>query len=285
MQKFVNVQTVNFRGVPSTEGNDPLTALSLGDAVVEVGDAPPGWLHIRARVGAKEVEGFCVDGLVDARIGWTDKKQPTLRDPASPAREALVAAAAEQWLLFRKGIGKENVEPFSTLVGKMWKAFGKNLTGKNQEVPWSAVAISLMVRNAAKSVEGYKAFPESIGHSRYMWESIRQAASGDLAAPFWGVTLPKARPQVGDIIGSWRNEPFSFERFLTATENPETPCHSDIVVAVGPDLVLAIGGNIKNSVYATGYQVGADGFLTSNKRIDANGKVVGEAIVLMANRL
>src|SRR6478735_5468622 len=102
MQKFVNVQTVNFRGVPSTEGNDPLAALSLGDAVVEVGDGPPGWLHIRARVGAKEVEGFCVDGLVDARIGWTDKKQPTLREPASPAREALVAAAAEQWLLFRK---------------------------------------------------------------------------------------------------------------------------------------------------------------------------------------
>jgi len=141
------------------------------------------------------------------------------------------------------------------------------------------------VRNAAKSVEGYRAFPESIGHSRYMWESIRKAASGDMAAPFWGVTLPKAKPQVGDIIGSWRNTPFSFDQFLTATENPETPCHSDIVVAVGPDLVLAIGGNIRNSVYATGYQVGADGFLTSNKRIDADGKVVGEAIVLMANRL
>ncbi|MGJ7506437.1 DUF2272 domain-containing protein [Variovorax sp. GT1P44] len=285
MQKFVNVQTVNFRGVPSTEGNDPLTVLSLGDSIVEIGDGPPGWNHIRARVGTKEVDGFCVDGLVDARIRWTDKKQPTLRDPASPAREALVAAATEQWLLFKKGEGKENVEPFSTMIGKMWKAFGKNLTGKNTDVPWSAVAISLMVRNAAKTVAGYKSFPESIGHSRYMWESIRKAASGDMTAPFWGVPLSKARPQVGDIIGNWRNTPFSFDSFLTATENPETPCHSDIVVAVGPDLVLAIGGNIKNSVYATGYQIDTNGFLTPNRRIDADGKVVGEAIVLMTNRV
>jgi len=285
MRKFVNVQTINFRGVPSTEGDDPLVALSLGDPVVEIGDAPAGWRHIRARVGAKEVDGFCVDGLVDARIRWTDKKQPTLRDPASLAREALVAAAVAQWLLFKKGEGKENVEPYSTLIGRMWKALGKSLTGKDQGVPWSAVAISLMVRNAAKSVAGYKSFPESIGHSLYLWDSIRKAASGDTAAPFWGVTLSKAKPQVGDIIGSWRNTPFSFDGFLTATRDPQTPCHCDIVVAIGPDLVLAIGGNVKNSVYATGYRVDSDGFLTPNRRIDANGKVVGEAIVLMANRL
>jgi hypothetical protein len=152
-------------------------------------------------------------------------------------------------------------------------------------LPWSAAAISLIVRNAAKTVDGYKNFQESIGHSEYMWDSIRKAASGDLAAPFWGVTLDKAKPQVGDIIGSWRNTPFSFDRFLTAPKNPETPCHSDIVVAVGPDLVLAIGGNVKQTVYATGYQVGGNGFLTPNKRIDVKGELVGEAIVLMANRV
>lgn len=285
MQKFVNVQTLNFRGVPSTELNAPLGQLSLGQAVTDLADGPPGWHHITAQIGASDVTGFCVDGLADTRIKWTDKNQPTLRDPAPPEREVLVAAAVEQWLLFEKGDGKENVEPFSSFIGKMWKAFDKNLTGKDQGVPWSAAAISLMVRNAAKTVESYKKFPESIGHSRYMWDSIRKAASGDLAASFWGVTLDNAKPQVGDIIGSWRDTPFSFDRFLQATKNPETPCHSDIVVAVGPDLVLAIGGNIKNTVYATGYQVGSNGFLTPNKRINAKEKVVGEAIVLMSNRV
>lgn len=285
MQKFVNVQTVNLRSAPSTEGNEPIGQLSLGQSVELLDGGQPGWHRVKTQVDGKDVEGFCVEGLADARISWTTAKQPTLRDPASPAREALAATAAEQWLLFRKGEGKENVEPFSTMVGKMWKAFNKNLTGKDQGMPWSAVAISLMVRNAAKSVPGYKAFPESIGHSKYMWDSIRKAASGDTAAPFWGVALDKAKPQVGDIIGSWRNTPFSFQHFQAATKNPETPCHSDIVVAVGPDLVLAIGGNIKHSVYATGYQVTSDGFLTPNRRIDVGGKVVGEAVVLMANRV
>ena len=74
----------------------------------------------------------------------------------------------EQWLLFEKGEGKENVEPCSSFVGKMWKAFSRNLTGKDQGAPWFAVAISLMVRNAAKTVDGYRHFPQSIGHARYM---------------------------------------------------------------------------------------------------------------------
>jgi hypothetical protein len=285
MQKLVNAQTVNLRGVPTTQGNEPLGQLSLGQTVELLDSGPPGWSKVSARIDGKDVEGFCVEGLADSRIKWTTAKQPTLRDPASPAREALVAAAVEQWLLFKKGEGKENVEPFSSMVGAMWKAFNKKLTGKNQDVPWSAVAISLMVRNAAKSVAGYKAFPESIGHSKYMWDSIRKAASGDTAAPYWGVALDKAKPQVGDIIGSWRNTPFTFQQFQSATKNPETPCHSDIVVAVGPELVLAIGGNIKNSVYATGYQVTSDGFLTPNRRVDGSGKVVGEGVVLMANRV
>lgn len=89
----------------------------------------------------------------------------------------------------------------------------------------------------------------------------------------------------GDIIGSWRQTPFSFQQFQSAGKNPETPCHSDIVVAVGPDLVLAIGGKIKHSVYAAGYQVTSEGFLTPNPCIDESGKFVGEAVVVIVNRL
>ena len=47
---------------------------------------------------------------------------------------------------------------------------------------------------------------------------------------------------------------------------------------------MAIGGNVKNTVYATDYQVVGNRFLTPNKRINTKGKVVGEAIVLMSNR-
>ena len=284
MQKFVNVETVNLRSVASTDANAPIGALMLGQSVDDLGDGPPGWHHVRVQQGRKKLEGFSVEGLADSRFKWTTAKRPTLRDPAAPAREALVAAAVEQWLRFDKGSGQEDVEPYSGFIGKMWQAFGENYTGKTN-VPWSAVAISLMVRNAAQNFSGYAEFKESAGHSRYIWDAIKKAASGDTSAPFWGVRLPMARPQVGDIIGNWRNVPFTFDQYLNAATDPETPSHADIVVAVGPEVALAIGGNVKNSVYATGYQLTADGFLTPNRRIQVDGTVVGEAIVLMANRV
>jgi hypothetical protein len=63
------------------------------------------------------------------------------------------------------------------------------------------------------------------------------------------------------------------------------PSHCDIVVAVGPEVAWAIGGNVQNSVFATGYQLGPDGKLLRNPRITADGKLVGEAIVLLDNRV
>lgn len=286
MQKFVNVEGVNLRSVPSTEDNSPIGLLTLGEAVEDLGDGPPGWNHVRMQAG---LEGFCVAELAFTKASWAPPKQPTLREPVSAAREALVAAAVEQWLRFDKGEGRETEDPYVKFVGEMWKAFGKRLTGKNTDAPWSAVAISLMVRNAARTVPQYAQFPESIGHARYMWEAIRKAASGDLGATFWGVRLDKAKPEVGDIIGSWREKPFTFDQFLAATTNPEIPCHCDVVVAVGPQLCLAIGGNVKQSVYATGYQLFDSGFLAPNQRIrkvaGKPDKLVGEAIVLMGNRV
>jgi hypothetical protein len=118
-----------------------------------------------------------------------------------------------------------------------------------------------------------------------MWDAIKKNASGDLTAPFWGVRLDKAKPQAGDIIGSWREKPASYDDYLNASKDPELPSHCDIVVAVGPEVAWAIGGNVQNSVFATGYQLGPDGKLLRNPRITADGKLVGEAIVLLDNRV
>jgi hypothetical protein len=285
MQKFVNVETVNIRSGPTVTHDTLIGPLVLGQPVEDLGDGPPDWHHLRAQVKGKPVEGFCVATLPNSKLEWTPPDQPTLRDPASAAREALVATAVEQWLRFDKGNGKEMVEPYSGFIGEMWTAFDKPHTGKTN-LPWSAVAVSLMVRHAARQFEEYKNFQESIGHAKYMWDSIKKAASGDKSAPFWGVKLPMAKPQVGDIIGSWREEPFTFDQYLNAPKNPEKPSHTDIVVAVGPEVALAIGGNLSQSVCATGYRLTPDGFLMPNQRIrKADGKLVGEAIVLMTNRV
>jgi len=42
-------------------------------------------------------------------------------------------------------------------------------------------------------------------------------------------------------------------------------------------------GNVRNTVYATRYQLDDDGFLSPNQRI-TGGKLVGEVIALMSNR-
>ncbi|WP_447920428.1 DUF2272 domain-containing protein [Achromobacter aegrifaciens] len=284
MKRFVNVEAVNLRSTPSTAKNSPIGSLALGQEVVDLGDAPGGWHHVQTEIAGAELKGYSVDGLADSKFKWAKTKQPTLRPPATPAREALVAAAVEQWLRFDKGTGKENVEPYSGYIHEMWKALGKDLTGKDTRYPWSAVAISLMVRNAANVIPEFKAFKQSIGHAGFMWDAIRKRASQDMSAPFWGVPITEEKPEVGDIIGSWRDTPFTFDQYLAASKNPEAPSHSDIVVAVGTEVALAIGGNVSHSVFVTGYQLTVDGKIAKNQRF-RKGELVGEAIVLMKNRI
>lgn len=287
MKKLVNVEAVHLRSIPSLEKNDPIGMLTLGQVVDDVGDGPAGWHHI-CEAGGKPLDGFIVSGIRQAKYKWATIEQPTLRNPVSNAREALVAAAIEQWMKFDRGTGKENAEPYASFIGAMWQRFDRPLTGHDRHMPWSAVAISLIVHNAAKSIPAYAEFPESVGHARYIWESIRKATVHDTAATFLGTRLESAEPQIGDIVGSWRGKPFTYEKYANATKNPETPSHCDIVVGVGPRVALAIGGNVQNSVFATGYELGEDGFLTKNARIvKTHGKpdqLVGEAIVLMVNQ-
>lgn len=284
MKRFVNVEAVNLRSQPSTEDNTPIGSLTLGQSIEDLGDGPEGWRHVQTEMAGEAADGYSVDSLPDSKFKWTNARQPTLREPATSAREVLVAAAVEQWLRFDKGKGEETDEPYSTYIHDMWMALGENLSGQDTDYPWSAAAISLMVRNAAKTIPEYKTFKESVGHARYMWDAIKKGASMDTSAPFWGVRIAEDKPQVGDIIGSWREKPYSFEQYLNASKNPGTPSHSDIVVAVGDEVALAIGGNVHQSVFVTGYQLTTDGYLTKNQRF-RDGKLVGEAIVLMKNRV
>lgn len=283
MQKKVGVEAINVRSGTTTQANNILGTLDLGHPVEDLEDGPSGWMHVRTEVDGREIEGFAVSEL-QKTAAWNPPPQPTFRPLESDAREALADAAIAQWIRFDRGEGEETREPFSSFIGAMWKHFGEKFTGKDQQMPWSAVAISLMVRNAAaKGFDAYGRFPESTGHARYIWSSIRAMASGDTTATFWGVRRNNQKPLVGDIIANWRNDPHSYDQFLAAQANPQWPSHTDIVVAVGPNMCLAIGGNVRNTVFATRYQLDNSGFLSPNQRV-ANGKPVGEVIALMSNR-
>ena len=211
-------------------------------------------------------------GLVKAEIDG----EPSLRDPVSASREALVSEAIKEWLRFEQGLGKETVDPFYKFIGEMWKAIDINLDGKDTDQPWSAAAISFMVRNAGKNASKYKKFKFGPAHAAYFHDSIVKQKSGDANAPFWGFRLHENRPVIGDIVGVWRKVPKTFEN---AEAGQAFKSHSDIIVSVKADFVLAIGGNVGDSVSITRYEKTPSGFLD-----DTHKGVDGRVIIHMVNK-
>ena len=168
-------------------------------------------------------------------------------------------------------VGKETVEPYFRFIGEMWQAIGQPLDGRDTDVPWSAAAISFIVRQAGTGHAGYMDFRFAASHARYMHDSIAKRDANQ-PAPFWGFRLEERPPQIGDIIGRWRETPRTFD---DARHSDSFKSHSDIIVSVGAAEVLAIGGNIANSVSVSRYPKEPSGHLS-----DSDG-----AFMLMVNRL
>jgi hypothetical protein len=139
---FVDVQALNLRSAPDSAADNRVGTLFLMQKVSVIAEPAAGWAEVEAMAGGQARRGF-----VAARF---------LRPPLSPNREALVASVGREFMRFEQGRGKENDAPFAGFVGEMWRAIGvDNLDGTDRDVPWSAAAISLMVRNAGPA---YRAF-------------------------------------------------------------------------------------------------------------------------------
>lgn len=90
-----------------------------------------------------------------------------------------------------EGPGKETSSPFYRFIGEMWQALGSPLDGRDTDVPWSAAAISFMVRKAARRFPSYGSFRFAAAHSRYIHDSITKHNQNNASTPFLG--LPPAR--------------------------------------------------------------------------------------------
>lgn len=270
MIKYVDVEALNLRSHPVANPATRKTLLHLGQRLETVGDIPPdGWWQVRATVDGVPDEGF-VKAIIAASpaTGFVDR--PSLRDPVSDRREALVAEAVKQWQRFDGGQGKEHHAPYSDFIAEMWQAIGHNLSGRDRDVPWSAAAISFMVRHASAKFDVYRQFRFAPSHSKYIHDAIKQRRAENAAAPFWGFELLERRPQVGDIIGRWRETP---RDFAEAEASDSFKSHTDILVSVGTDEVMGIGGNVSDSVGITTYRKRQSGFLSEDKGV----------FILMAN--
>ena len=251
MRRFVNVKALNLRSTPiASSPANVLQTLSLGQTVELVGDQQSGWWPVHFTNGNEH--GF-VKALIDDENGIGT---PSLRTPVAEPREALVAEAVRQWELFKFGQGKETVAPFFTMIGDMWAAIKLPHDGRD-DIPWSAAAISFMVRQAAVNHSVYKKFKFAASHSKYIHDAIIKV--GQAGAPFQGFRLFEHKPQLGDLVARSREGAITFEQ---AAASDAFKSHTDIIVAVHADAVYAIGGNVSDSVSVTRYPKTESGHLS-----------------------
>jgi len=132
-----------------------------------------------------------------------------------------------------------------------------------KKYPWSAIAISYIMRNAGFTKQQFK-FAE--GHHSYIRAAVEAKAKDDTTAFYWGYRIHEIAPQPGDIVGCARGGvPYAAaQNYYDKTAGYES--HADIVVATRPGEVDVIGGNVSDSVTMTTMKTDANGILIDQSK-------------------
>jgi hypothetical protein len=243
----VAATSLNLRSQPRVAPGNIVASLDLGHPVRTTGGVEgDGFQPLTTEMNSRTLSGFA--------------SAAHLRATASPAKEALIHEAVAQWTHFKRGTGKENVDPFAGFVGEMWSSIGLDLDGRDRDQPWSAAFISFVVRRA-----GYAGFKFAAAHARYIHDSIIKRERNE-ASPFWGFRITEHKPSLGDMVCRWRVVPRTFD---DAVRRDDFKSHSDIVVQVGEGFVNTIGGNVAQSVSTTRYRLDSAGFLDGSGNVFA----------------
>lgn len=249
---FVDTSALNFRSAPIVSNDTRIGSVFLGQRLLDVVDAgEPGWVSCRANVEGQDQNGF------------VSKK--FLRASLSETRERLVASVFTEWMRFERGLGLEHHDPFFKFVGEMWDSIGMgHLDGRDRGVPWSAAAISFMVRNAGSE---YGNFRFAAAHSKFIHQSINARFDNDRSVPFWGFRLHEARPEIGDIICRDNRSHGVDVDFDFARNHDSYRSHTDIVMKIDSEnnKLLAIGGNVSHSVKIAVYDLSPGDFADNSK--------------------
>ncbi|MFZ4653790.1 MAG: DUF2272 domain-containing protein [Methylococcaceae bacterium] len=188
--------------------------------------------------------------------------------------QAIVQGAESEWNLFGRqtieldstgesiphvGHWEDDGDPWSSRVNVYWSSVGKHsLDGYDCKQPWSAAFISYVMGAAGLSREE---FPRSDAH----WNYIQYFTRGNPSAAFLTHKITEYSPKEGDLICATRGS----HGFIPVYDHLNTSTvlmghaklHCDIVVEKKQDVLLTIGGNVRNSVSKTKITLGKNGFL------------------------
>jgi hypothetical protein len=143
-----------------------------------------------------------------------------------------------------------------------------------QEPFWSAAFISYVI--AAAGVDR-REFPPSAAHADFVDAMIRDALAFPATAPFLPRSVAELAPRPGDLLCADRGRsPIHDWRQRAADAGRFRPMHCDIVVAAGPGVVEAVGGNVLNSVTRSRFPADAAGYLLPRPAGEPNLFVVFE---------
>lgn len=246
---FVQTDGLNLRSTPEIAPDNILRSMPLCQKV-EVLDAPEGerFWEVETTINGETHRGFA--------------SQRFLRDPLASKKEALLREAVAEWIFFKRGDAKESQDPFHKRVGDYWRALDINRDGRSP-FAWSAAYMSFIVRRA-----GYDNFKFDQGHDTYIHDAKKKRNDNVTSAPFWLFRLSEHKPQLGDLVCGWRNNPVTFDSMP-----PDFESHTDVVVEVTPHTIKTIGGNVSNSVNEKTFSLKDSGHL----------KVQGQLFAIMRN--
>lgn len=196
------------------------------------------------------------------------KTKPSPAPGPAPLPAATIAAnaasiAQKQFDLWDKGKLSETQPRALPMLQDYWKTgLGISYTTTQLASPafqkahyWSAAFISWVMRKAGAG----SAFKYAASHSVYFAAARKNRAENN-DNPFKAYRPTEIAPRPGDLICNWRDRPVTYD-----SVKPGDPGHCDVVVAVKPDHLLAIGGN-----------KGLNGTVLMVKvPIDANGRLKG----------
>jgi len=199
--------------------------------------------------------------------------------PNAALRRSLIHYATREWEFFGRqrvvfkgsaesiplvGAWEDDEGPYSDRVNAYWRAVGRpRLDGMDCQRPWSAAFISWLMQQAGVPDEQ---FPATAAHGVYLAQVIRRA---ELPGRYF---VPRRvadySPTPGDLVCASRgasgggavNEYAAPELLIRAN------LHCDLVVDKTADVLETIGGNVRNSVSRSAFELDGDGHLQSIPR-------------------
>lgn len=216
--------------------------------------------------------------------------------PAAGLRQRIVHTAVQEWAWFgfqvddlrneppeptgpnarprwRLGLIPEEVSQVASSIGGYWAAIpGSDWILERQNEawrqpgglatrwrdPWSAAFISWVMCESGLGEQGR--FQRAIAHHSYIDQAIRARDAQDPQAAYYAYEPGEAAVAPGDLLCNGLRPMYRNLRERRAQLGEGARTHCDIVVQVGADQILTIGGNVRASVrmkiHAAGLRAG-----------------------------